>query len=218
MDSAQVANSSETNSLLKQAASGDQPSWTALLSQQEGRLRRLVALRLDQRLQGRIDPEDVLQEAYLEAWKHLPEYCQTATLSFYVWLRAIVGHKLLALHRFHLGTDRRAAGRELSLNAGPLPEASSAALAAQLLGNDTRPSEAAIRAERKLRLQEAIDSLDALDREVLALRHFEQLTTLEVAEALGITQAAAGKRHLRALERLKDTLRQMPGGLENLRP
>ena len=99
-----------------------------------------------------------------------------------------------------------------------MPEASSAALAAQLLGHDTRPSEAAIRAEMKIRVQEALNSMDPLDREVLALRHFEQLSRAEIAQVIGISEAAAGKRYIRALERLKQILGRSPGGLEGLRP
>src|SRR5205814_3692723 len=119
-------------------------------------------------------------------------------------------------HRQHLGTKMRAAVREVALYRGTLPEASSAALAAQLLGRDTRPSEAALRAERKILLQQALNSLDPLDREVLALRHFEQLSSAEVALALGIQKSAASKRYVRALKRLKEILRNMPGGMSEM--
>ena len=112
----------------------------------------------------------------------------------------------------------RDAGREVSLYRGTMPEASSAALAAQLLGHATRPSEAAIRAEVKIRLQEALNAMDPIDREVLALRHFEQLTPAETAQVLGIKEKAAGMRYLRALKRLKDILTGLPGGLKELRP
>ena len=95
-----------------------------------------------------------------------------------------------------------------------MPEATTAALAARLLGHLTRPSEAAIRAETKLRLQEALNGMDPVDREVLALRHFEHLSNAEAARVLGIKEAAAGKRYLRALERLREILAQIPGGLE----
>ena len=111
----------------------------------------------------------------------------------------------------------RDAGREVSLYRGTMPEASSAALAAQLLGHATRPSEAAIRAEVKIRLQEALNSMDPLDREVLVLRHFEQLSPAETAQVLGIKEKAAGMRYLRALKRLKDILACLPGGLKELR-
>jgi RNA polymerase sigma-70 factor (ECF subfamily) len=112
----------------------------------------------------------------------------------------------------------RDAGREVSLYRGSLPEATSAALAAQLLGRDPGPSEAAIRAEIKLRLEEALNNMDPLDREVLALRHFEHLSNAETAEVLGLGSSAASKRYLRALQRLRDILASMPGGLEAMWP
>jgi RNA polymerase sigma-70 factor (ECF subfamily) len=185
-----------------------------LLSRHEGRLRRMVAFRLDPRLQGRIDPDDVLQEVYLAAFQNLSDYLRQPAMPFFLWLRGIAGNKLLGLHRYHLGTPMRDARREVSIYRGPLPEATSAALAARLLGRLTRPSEAAIRAEAKIRLQEALNAMDAVDREVLALRHFELLTNAEAAGVLGIKGVAAGKRYLRALERLREVLAQIPGGLE----
>jgi RNA polymerase sigma-70 factor (ECF subfamily) len=209
-------NSSATNELLRRAAGGDQQGWTTLLAQHHDRLRRMIALRLDHRLRGRVDASDVLQEAYLEAAAHLADYLRQPEVPFFLWLRSVAGNKLLALHRRHLGTQMRAAGREVSLHQGRLPETSSAALAAQLLGHDTRPSEAAIRAEMKLRLQEALNAMDPLDREVLTLRHFEQLNRAETARELGISEAAGAKRYLRALDRLKDVLLSM--GLGDLRP
>ncbi len=210
-------NSSETNRLLQCVADGDQASWGTLLTRHDEKLSRMVAYRMDQRLQGRIDPRDVLQEAYLEAFKHRAEYVRQPATPFLLWLRGIVGKKLLELHRHHLGTQMRDACREVSLYRGPMPEASSVALAAQLLGHATRPSEAAIRAEVKVRLQEALNTMDPLDREVLALRHFEQLTPAETAKVLGIKEKAAGMRYLRALKRLKDILAHLPGGLKELR-
>ena len=211
-------NSSETEKFLKAAAGGSTPDWGAVLARHRDRLRRMVMLRLDQRLQGRVDPSDVLQEAFLEAAKHLKDYLSRPAMPFYLWLRSITGHKLSALHRQHLGTNMRDAGREVSLYRGSLPETSSAALAAHLIGQDTRPSEAAVRAERKILLQAALNSMDVIDREVLALRHFEQLSLAEVAQVLDIKEKAAGKRYLRALQRLKNILRAIPGGMEGLSP
>jgi RNA polymerase sigma-70 factor (ECF subfamily) len=123
---------------------------------------------------------------------------------------------LTRLHRRHLGTKMRDAGREVSLYREPLPAASSMALAAQLLGKHTSPTQAAVRAERMLRLQDALNTLDPIDREVLALRHFEELTRAEAAKVLGIEESAAAKRYVRALKRLKDILAALPGGLEGL--
>jgi RNA polymerase sigma-70 factor (ECF subfamily) len=207
-----IRNSDETEGLLLRAADGDQESWGALLTRHAERLRRMVAFRLDQRLQGRLDPSDVLQEAYLEASKHLRDYLLEPAIPFFLWLRGVTCNKLRELHRHHLGTRMRDAAREVSLYRGTMPETTSAALAAQLLGHGTRPSEAAVRAEVKVRLQEALNSMDPLDREVLALRHFEQLSPAETAQVLGIKEKAAGMRYLRALGRLKEILLSLPGG------
>ena len=215
MVTAMAGDASETERLLQQAAQGDRESWGALLTRHRDRLKCMVALRLDRRLQGRIDPSDVIQEAFLDATNQLPDYYRQPAMPFFLWLRLITGQKLVALHRHHLGTQARDAGREVSLYRGSLPETSSAALAAQLLGHETRPSEAAVRAERAIRLQEALNRMDALDREVLALRHFELLTTAETAQVLEIQESAASKRYVRALKRLKEILKSMPGSPED---
>lgn len=210
--------SDETDELLLRAAQGDQRGWGILLERHRARLRRMIALRLDRRLQGRIDASDVIQDAYVEAWSRLPVYLQQRPAPFFMWLRYLTGQKLLELHRRHLGTHMRDAGREVSLYRGTLPATSSAALAAHLLGYEAPPSEAAVRAEMKLRLEEALNSMDPLDREVLALRHFEHLSNAETAESLELTTSAASKRYLRALKRLKDILASMPGGLGEISP
>ncbi len=212
-----TGNTSEIDRLLQRAAQGDQQGLGALLAQHRDRLRRMIALRLDRRLQGRIDPSDVIQEAYLEASARLAEYVRDPSMPFFLWLRFLTSQKLVTLHRHHLGVQMRDPGQEVALDHNPFPEASSAALAAHLLGHDTRPSEAAIRAEMKLRVQEALNRMDPLDREVLALRHFEQLSRAEIARVLDISEAAAGKRYIRALERLKKDLCHS-GGLEGLIP
>jgi RNA polymerase sigma-70 factor (ECF subfamily) len=108
----------------------------------------------------------------------------------------------------------RDAGREVSLYRGALPAATSAALAAQLLGRHTSPTQAAVRAERILRVQEALNALGPVDREVLSLRHFEELTAAEAPQVLGIEESTAAKRYFRALRRLKQVLATMPGGQE----
>jgi RNA polymerase sigma-70 factor (ECF subfamily) len=200
------------------AARGDPERFGELLEEYRPRLRRMVALRLDPRLHGRIDPSDVIQETYLEASARLAEWLRKPTMPFFLWLRFLAGQKLVTLHRHHLGRQMRDAGREVSLFGGRVPETTSAALAAQLLGREARPSEAAIRAELKLRLQEALNSMDPADREVLALRHFEQLSLEETAQVLGITESGACRRHLRALGRLKEILSNLPGGVGELWP
>jgi RNA polymerase sigma-70 factor (ECF subfamily) len=203
--------SDQTDDLLRRAARGDKEGWGRLLASHRDRLRRMVGLRLDRHLQGRIDPSDVIQEAYLEAWTRLPEYLGNPTVPFFIWLRFLTGQKLVTLHRHHLGRRMRDAGREISLHQGAMPAASSAALAAQLMGRDTRPSEAAMRVELQIRLQEALNLMDPVDREVLSLRHFEQLSRAETAQVLGMRESAVSKRYVRALEKLGDILGTMSG-------
>jgi RNA polymerase sigma-70 factor (ECF subfamily) len=201
----------DTSELLKRAGAGDQQALGDLFDRHRERLRRMVELRMDRRLHGRLDPSDVLQESYLEVARSLAEYLRDPQMPFFLWLRVITGRKLHALHRRHLGTRMRNAGREISLHRGDLPQASSESLAAQLLGRLTTPSRAAVRAELKLRVQEALNSMSPLDREVLALRHFEQLNNSEVAQVLGISETAASNRFVRALHNLKKILSALPG-------
>ena len=213
IDPARPDDQGESARRLEAAARGDRAAWGAVLAGHRDRLRRMVALRLDRRLQGRIDPSDVIQDAYLEAARRLPEYLrESAPMPLFLWLRFLTAQALQALHRRHLGAQARDAGREISIVGGRIPQATSAALAAQLLGHDTRASEAAIRAERKLRLEEALNSMDPIDREVLALRHFEQLSNAECACVLALSESAATKRYIRALKRLKEILTSLPGG------
>lgn len=209
-------NSADSVDLIERARSGDREALTALLTRHRARLRRMVEMRLDTRLQARVDASDVLQDAYVEVVERLEEYLRDPKLPLFLWLRLVVGERLVRLHRHHLGTQMRDASREVSLYHGALPAASSAALAAQLLGKHTSPTQAVLRAERILRLQEALNTLDPLDREILSLRHFEELTAGESALALGITEGAAAKRYVRALKRLKEILTSMPGGLDGV--
>jgi len=198
--------------LLRRAAAGDGRCFATLFTRYRSRLRRMVKLRLDPRVQGRVDPSDVVQEAYLETCRQLPAYVRDARLPFFLWLRLVTGQQLALTHRRHLGVQARAAGREVSLQRGALPGASSAALAAQLLGNMTSPSMAAAKAELKVRVQDALNRMDGVDREVLTLRHFEHLTNAETATALGLSETAASNRYVRALERLRGVLARTPGG------
>jgi RNA polymerase sigma-70 factor, ECF subfamily len=199
---------------LQLAAKGDGAAWAALLGPHRERLKRMIALRLDRRLMYRLDPSDVLQDAAIEAVKALPRYLEDPKLPFFLWLRWLTGRTLQVLHRKHLGVHARAAGREVRLDGHGLPEPTSAALAAQLLGKDTRPSLAAARAEMHLRLEKSLEMLDPIDREMLVLRHFEELTAEESARLLGIEKGAAIKRYFRAIKRLKRLMETLPGGLD----
>lgn len=204
----------DTSELLRRAGAGDAAATGELFGRYRDRLRRMVHLRMDRRLRRRLDPSDVLQEAFLECSRSIRDYAKDPSAPFFLWLRLITARKLMALHRRHLGAQERNAGREIALDYGAMPEATSASLAAQLLGRLTTPSQAAIRAELKIRLHEALNSMEPIDREVLALRHFEELTNAEAAQVLAISPSAASNRYVRALERLRRILVTVPGPLE----
>ena len=210
-------NGSEQRDLLARARAGDEQALAALFTRYRERLKRLIHLRLDRRLSGRVDASDVLQEAYLDVHKRFADYAaREEELPFFLWLRLVTGQKLTDVHRHHLGAQMRDAGQEVSLYRGALPQASSVSLAAQLLGKLTSASRAAVRAEHKLLVQEALNGMDALDREVLVLRHFEHLSNDETALVLGLKKSAASQRYVRALRRLKEVLSAIPGLKDNL--
>jgi RNA polymerase sigma-70 factor (ECF subfamily) len=193
----------------------DERALVELFAQCRARLRRMVRLRLDRRLQGRVDPSDVLQEAHLDVARRAKEYlADPDPMSPFLWIRFITGQRLLNTHRKHLGAQMRDADLEVSLHRGALPQATSYSLAELLLGRLTSPTRAARRAEMQLRLQEVLNSMDPIDREVLTLRHFEELSNGETAQVLGLTKSAASNRYMRALMRLKETLSGMPGFLD----
>lgn len=189
-----------------QMAATDSIDLGELFALHRDRLRRMVQLRLDRRLNGRVDASDVIQDAYIEATRRFTEYDGTREVSPFVWLRFLASQRLAQLHRFHLGTQARDAGREVSIDQQAGPEASSAALAAQLVGRFSSPSNAANRAELRQQLQQALNGLQEVDREILALRHFELLDNSEASEVLSIDAAAAYKRYVRAIRRLREVL------------
>jgi RNA polymerase sigma-70 factor, ECF subfamily len=201
----------EMDVLIQQAGAGDQLAANELFVRFHDRLLRMIRLRMDHRLKGRVDSEDIVQEAYLDAAKRLKDYAARPSMSFFLWLRFLTAQKLIDAQRHHLGVGKRDAAQEVSLYRGPMPEASSASLAAQLLGMLTSPSTAAIRAETRIKVQQVLNTLEHIDREVLVLRHFEHLTNGETAELLSISPAAASKRYITALKRLKSILSVIPG-------
>jgi len=180
----------------------------------------MVAFRMDPRLRGRVDAADIVQYAFVEASARPEAYFRTPKPqpALFLWLRGVVSNKVLEVHRHHLGTHMRDAKRDVPLDAPRAPDDTFAALCAHLTAGLTRPSVAVARDEVKTRVAQALDEMEPADREVLALRHFEQLTSAEAAEILGIQERAAAKRYLRALERLKRILSEMPVGLTELRP
>jgi RNA polymerase sigma-70 factor (ECF subfamily) len=211
MGTKMTENPSETDTLLQQAAAGDEAALSKLFALYRDRLRKLVRLRMDRRVQGRVDPSDVLQDAYLDISKRLKEYADDPKMPLYLWLRQITGQKLIDTHRKHLGAQMRDVGQEVSLYHGALPQATSVSLAAKLLGKMTSASRAMERAENQILVQEALNSMDPIDREILVLRHFEILSNSESAHVLGLSKSAASNRYIRALKRIKDVLTSLPG-------
>jgi RNA polymerase sigma-70 factor (ECF subfamily) len=211
-----VADEPEVASLLARAAAGDGDAWGALLARHQQRLQAVASFRLDPRLRGRVDAADVIQEAFITATERRADFLAQSAQSLFLWLRWIVGNTLLELHRHHFGARMRDARREHQAGGGSEradDRGTRAALVAQLTAGVTGPATAAGRAELQARLDEALGRMDAADREVLALRHYEQLTSGEAAQVLGIQERAAAKRYLRALARLREVLAEMPGGL-----
>jgi RNA polymerase sigma-70 factor (ECF subfamily) len=170
----------------------------------------MVRLRLHPRLNQRLDESDVVQEAFFDAACRLQEFTSQGSITFFLWLRQITAHKLIDLHRRHLGASRRDIRLEVALPE-PFPSAMSASLAAQLLAGISSPSSAAAKAETQRLVQEALESMHEIDREVLALRHFERLSNAETAHVLQVSESACSNRYVRALGRLKQIIKQIPG-------
>jgi RNA polymerase sigma-70 factor (ECF subfamily) len=215
MSSAVNTGNRDADDLLRRAVDGDEAALGELFDRYRHRLRQMVRLRLDRRLQGRVAPSDVVQQAYLDVVQQLPAYLKKRDdMSFFLWLRLVTRQRMMRLHRQHLGAAMRDAGREVSLYKGALPQATSVSLAAQLLGRFTSVSKAAKRAEMQVKLQEAINTMDEIDREIIALRHFEELSNSDAAELLGLSKSAASNRYIRALARLQSVLENIPGFLD----
>jgi RNA polymerase sigma-70 factor (ECF subfamily) len=191
-----------------------QKLFAELFTRHRNKLRAMVSLRLDRRVQARVDPSDVLQDAYLEASRRLDEYLKDPCMPLLPWLRRVAGQKLQELHRFHLGLRKRSTAREISIHGVSVPHTTTQALARELLAQGPSPSAVAVQAELRERLEKALEQMKATDREIVALRHFEQLSSSEAAEALGIKKEAARKRYLRAMKKLGNVLAEMPGGME----
>lgn len=208
-----ACNSSQTNRLLQRPVDRDPQVLAELFARHSERLRRMVRLRLDRRLRARFNSSSVLQQVFLDVTRRVSEYLTDPSRPFFLWLRQVAGQRIAELHRQHLGD---AAG-ELTLFRGALPAVHSASLAAQLMG-ERAANPTAMRADMMLRLQDALNGMDALDREVLALCHFEELTEDETAAVLGIDRDAATAHYLRALRRLKEILNGIPGFFDKARP
>jgi len=197
--------------LERQDAESRQRLLADLFMQRRDELRAMVEVRLTPRLRRRIDPSDVLQESFLEASKRLDEFLKTRPMRLSLWFRFLTGQKLRDCYRRHLRAKARDARREVSIFGSSVPAVSSALLAEQLVAKGPSPSQEVMRAELRARIEAALEGMEPLDREILVLRHFEQLRNTDVAELLGLGVSAASKRYLRSLERLRQVLEKAPG-------
>jgi RNA polymerase sigma-70 factor (ECF subfamily) len=198
-------NTSETQELLAGAGKGESAAVNQLLDRHREALRNMVRSRMDQKLARRVDASDVVQDVLLEASQRLKDYISDPKLPFGLWLRQMAQDRIIDLHRRHRVARRRSLDREQQAGP-PRGDKSSLELAAQLRDPELTPAAATLRKELHERFVEAIDRLEDEDREILLMRHFEQLSNSETAELLGLSQPAAGMRHLRALRRLREVL------------
>lgn len=209
-----MSHSDYERELIERVVGGDKDALAELFSQHRDRLWRMVNFRMDPRLHGRVDADDVLQEAWLAAVQRLEHFVADASRSIFVWFRLITSQTMIDIHRRHLGTQKRNAAMEFSINRGWSSESTSFSLSFHLLGHLTSPTQAALREELADQLKTALAGMNEIDREVLALRHFEQLSNRETAQILEISDQAASDRYMRALGRLKGVLKSLPGFLE----
>jgi RNA polymerase sigma-70 factor (ECF subfamily) len=195
---------SDDEDLLRRAGGGDADARARLLSLYRERLRQMVAVRLDRRLAARVDPSDVVQEALADACVKLSHYLRGRPLPFYPWLRELALERLVALHRRHVRAEKRSVTREEA--APDLPDESVLELAGRLAARGSTPSQHVVREELRARVQRALLELAPGDRELLVMRHLEQMSMAEIAAVLGVTEGAAKVRHLRALQRVRKLL------------
>jgi RNA polymerase sigma-70 factor (ECF subfamily) len=203
-------NTPETQELLDKAREGEAAAVERLLTSHREPLRRMIGMRLDPALAARVDASDVVQDVLLEAHKRLQDYLRNPAMPFHLWLRHIAKDHVIDAHRRHRQAQRRSLDREQPLVPAAMSDQSSFELAGQLLDQEVTPASAAIRHELQRRLDAAVAELGDDDREVILMRHGEQLSNQDVAQALGLTEAAASMRYLRALRRLRSLL--LPDG------
>ena len=197
--------SEQTQELLRSAVEGDDFAVNQLLNRHRDAVRKMVHMRMDRAVAARVDASDVVQDVMLEANQRLSDYIQNPCMPFHLWLRQLAKDRLIDMHRRHRGAQRRSVDRERSMNA-TYADQSSLNLAAQLKDHELTPAAATIRRELEERFLAALSELGEDDRDIIVMRHQEHLSTGEVAEALGLSSAAAGMRYLRALRRLRDVL------------
>ena len=190
---------------------GNKDALATVFSDYRERLRRIIQFRIDYRIAARVSDSDVLQETYIAAAKRLSHFSQQTEMSAFLWLRLLVKQQLVDIHRQHLKAEKRDARKEMNLQAHVASAHTSMALAVQLAGSITAASEVLARAETIALLESSLNEMDEIDREVIALRHFEELTNIETASILNLQPSAASKRYLRAMSRLSQLMSRLEG-------
>jgi len=199
-------NSPDTQQLLDRARDGEAAAVDRLIEVHREPLRRMIGLRLDPALAGRVDASDIVQDVMLEVSQRLADYLRNPAMPFHLWVRHIARDHMIDAHRRHRLAQRRSLDREQPIVPAGLADQSSLELAGQFLDREMTPATAAVRHELQRRMEQAVAGLDEDDREVILMRHYEQLSNQEVATALGLTEAAASMRHLRAVRKLRAAL------------
>lgn len=200
-----TASDPDTDELVRRVAGGETVAISRLLDRHRRRLRRMVVVRMDPRLAVRVDPSDVVQETLIEALRRLPAYVTDRPIPFYPWLRQIAWNRLVDLHRRHILAETRAVDREVSFDL-PLSDVSVQQLAHRFLSREPAPAARIVREELQRRVREAIAQLAPEFREVLILRHLEQLGVAEIAGVLGVAEGTVKSRHFRALAQMRALL------------
>ncbi len=195
-----------SDQLIAKMRCGNEQALAEVFSVYRQRLRRIIQFRLDYRIAGRVSDSDVLQETYIAAAKRLAHFSEHAEMPPFLWLRLVLGQQLVDLHRQHLQAGIRDVRKEVSIQRLAPSAHTSVAIAAQLVGRATGVSELVSRAEQIERLEATLNQMDPIDREVIALRHFEELSNTETARVLAIEPAAASKRYVRAMARLSELM------------
>ena len=199
----------EQSEIIQQLQSGREEALAELYLLVRERLRRVIDFRLDYRLGGRVSHSDVLQETYVRASQRIESYLQKPDMPFFVWLRLEANQWMLEIHRFHFGAEKRDIRREVKLQGAQEGQGNtSVQLAAHLVGQMTSASGVFEKARQIEALEKTLSEMNDTDREVIALRHFEELSNIETAKVLGIAPEAASKRYIRALKRLKEIMQQ----------
>ena len=199
-------NSPETQQLLDRAGRGDAAAVEQLLAGHREPIRRMIDLRLDPRLAGRVDASDVVQDVLLEVHRRLQGYVKDPAMPFHLWMRHIAKDHLIDAHRRHRVSAKRSVDKERPLAVPAADDHSTIQLAAQLCDQQLTPAAAATQAELAKAVEAAIAKLPDQDCEIIIMRHYEQLSNQEIAQALGLTEPAASMRYLRAIRRLKELM------------